>query len=56
MLNLDNIDLNRRFASAEEEAEYIRRYFYQFYVEANYRLDELNRRLSEIEEKQNEKG
>lgn len=51
MLNLDNVDLNRRFASAEEEAEYIRRYLYQFYIEANYRLDELEKRIKELENK-----
>lgn len=51
MLNLDNIDLNRKFASAEEEAEYIRRYFYQFFIEVNYRLDELEKRIKELENK-----
>lgn len=50
MLNLDNVDLNRRFSSAEEGVDYILRYIYQLYIEANYRLDELEKRIKELED------
>lgn len=49
MLNLENIDVRRQFASEKEEAEYIRRYIFQLYIELDYRLGELDRRIKEIE-------
>ena len=54
MLNLDNIDLMRVYLTDRELAEYIRNYMYQFYVECNYRLAELDKRIKELEK--NEKS
>ena len=47
MLNLDNIDMTKQFASDHEEIEAIRSYIYQLYNELNFRLQELEKIIEE---------
>lgn len=53
MLNLDNIDITRQYASDHEEIEAIRSYIYQLYQELDFRIRELDRM---IKEQKDEKG
>ncbi len=48
MLNLENIDMTRRFASEHEEIESLRSYIFQLYIELDFRLDELEKKIKEI--------
>lgn len=41
MLNLDNIDILKKYGSNAEGVEEIRRYIYQLYIELDYRLETL---------------
>lgn len=50
MLNLDNIDINQQFRSAEEAAEMIRRYIFQLYTEIDFRLEELDKKIKELQD------
>lgn len=54
MLNIDNIDVTRQYASTEEAVSAIRSYIYQLYAELDFRLEELDKRIEE--QKQDEKG
>lgn len=54
MLNLDNIDMTKQYASDHEEIEAVRSYIYQLYQELDFRLRELDRMIKE--QKQDEKG
>ena len=47
MLNIENIDITRQFASDSEAVEYIRSYIYQLYMELDFRLEELDRLIKE---------
>lgn len=49
MLNLDNIDIARRYTSDHEEVESIRSYIYQLYQELEFRLGELEKNVGVIE-------
>lgn len=53
MLNLGNIEIERQYATEREEIVAMRSYIYQLYIEINFRLDELDKRIKELE---NEKG
>lgn len=54
MLNLGNIEIERQYATEREAIESMRSYIYQLYIELNFRLDELDKRIKELEA--NEKG
>ena len=48
MLNLDNIDMTKQYASTEEAVSAIRSYIYQLYMELDFRLEELDKRIKEL--------
>lgn len=50
MLNLGNIEMERQYGTEREAVEAMRSYIYQLYIELNFRLDELDRRLKELED------
>lgn len=50
MLTLGNIEMQKKFASEQEEIRDIRSYIFQLYTELNYRLDDLDKRLKALEE------
>ena len=47
MLNIDNIDITRKYATDHEEIEAIRSYIFQLYNELNFRLQELDMLIKE---------
>lgn len=49
MLNLGPIDLQKQYASEKEELKDLRSYLFQLYTELNYRLDNLDERIKELE-------
>lgn len=50
MLNLGNIDTNKQYASEKEELKDIRNYLFQLYTELNYRLDDIDKRIKELQD------
>ena len=54
MLNLGNIEIERQYATEREAIESMRSYIYQLYIEINFRLDELDKRIKELENETNE--
>jgi hypothetical protein len=49
MLNLGPIDMNKQYSSEKEELKDIRNYLFQLYTELNYRLENLDERIKELE-------
>ena len=49
MLNLGPIDMNKQYASEKEELKDIRNYLFQLYTELNYRLDDIDKRIKELQ-------
>ena len=54
MLNLENIDMTKQYASDHEAIDAVRSYIYQLYQELEFRLQELDKKIKE--QKQDEKG
>lgn len=50
MLNLGPIDMNKQYASEKEELKDIRNYLFQLYTELNYRLDDIDQRIKELQD------
>lgn len=51
MLNLDNIDMTRQYASEKEEIDALKSYIFQLYNELEFRLRELDKAIKENETK-----
>ena len=49
MLTLGPNDLQKQYASEKEELKDLRSYIFQLYTELNYRLDNLDQRIKELE-------
>lgn len=49
MLNLETIETATQFASEAEKSDYIRSYIFQLYIELEYRLSELDKRIRKLE-------
>lgn len=54
MLNLENIDMTKQYASDREAIDAVRSYIYQLYQELEFRLQELDKKIKE--QKQDERG
>ena len=54
MLNLDNIDITRKYATDHEEIEAIRSYIFQLYNELNFRFQELDKLAKQNNESKGE--
>lgn len=50
MLNLGNIEMERQYLTEKDAIESMRSYLYQLYIELNFRLDELDKRIKELED------
>ena len=51
MLNLENIENIKTDKTDREAIEAIRSYIFQLYIELEYRLDDIDKRLKALEEK-----